>query len=94
MLSIYVTAEGLERVALGKFLYAWDFSVREEGGLPPERGAKIGEIEPKYPSIAECIPVVMETLKAKEAEIQAEAYGEVQKIQERRNNLLILENQA
>jgi len=90
MLKVYVSVEGLERLATNQPLYSWHHRMTREDEDCLKGDVLIGSFEPSYPSKEACIPPVLEKLKQREAEIQAEAYSEVQEIQERRNNLLAL----
>jgi hypothetical protein len=89
-LSIYLNAEGQERLALGQPRYSWHYDVRNVEEDIPEGHAFLGTVDAQLPTIAECLPPVLAKLKKREAEIQAEAYQEVLEIQERRNNLISL----
>lgn len=89
-LKVYIDAAGMEKIALGQELYSWHYSVYP---AEAEKGALlkcVGTFNAQLPSIDACIVPVMEALKKKEAEIQAQAYAEVQEISERRANLLSL----
>lgn len=90
MLKVYVTVEGLEQIALGNRLWAWHYTVREAEEEASEHSILIGEFEPALPGREDCIAPVLERFRAKEAEIQAEAYRELQEVKSRRDNLLAL----
>lgn len=89
-ISIYLTIEGQERLALGQSLYPWHYAVRPVEEEIPEGHAFLATCEIQLPSVAECLPPVLAKLKLREAEIQAEAYKEILEIKTRRNNLLSL----
>lgn len=88
--KVYITIEGMERIAKGETLYNWHFTT---GGMEDDMGENyhlVGEFNINLPSAADCIHPVLEKLKAKEAEIQAEAFVELKKVQQRRNDLLTI----
>lgn len=89
-LKVYIDAAGMENIALGKPLWNWHYSVYPADKECDASIKCIGSFEAQLPSIDACIVPVMEALKKKEAEIQAQAYAEVQEIAERRANLLAL----
>jgi hypothetical protein len=92
---VYLSVEGQEQVALGHEPNAWQLTLSSK---PIEyegfTGMLIGEVEVALPSRESCIEPVLAKLKAKEQEIQAEAYKELQKIKDRRESLLCLEAPA
>ena len=89
-LKLYLSPEGAESIALGKPLYSWYYIVREEDSEAPANSLFLTEVEFDLPPPAKCIQPVLEKLKTREAEIQAEAYKEVREIEQRRANLLSL----
>lgn len=89
-LSVYLTVEGQEQLALGNSIYSWNYVTRLADSEGPDGAALLGSLEVALPTVEQCLPPVLAKLKKREAEIQAEAYKEVMEIQERRNNLLSL----
>lgn len=90
---VMVTVEGLEQIAKGGVPYAWQLQVAPAEGFKVENyteRTEVGRFTAKFPSAADCITPVLEKLKAKEQEIQAEAYAEMMKVKERREQLLAL----
>lgn len=88
--KVYLTIEGMERIAKGDQLYNWHFTT---AGTDDDLGADyilVGEFEVSLPSAADCIKPVLDKLNKKEAEIQAEAFAEIRKVQQRRNDLLTI----
>lgn len=88
---IYLTIEGQEQVALGKDPQCWHFSVRTKLVEYETTDVLLGEVSIPLPSRESCMEPVLSKLKAKEQEIQAEAYKELQAIKARRDSLLCLE---
>ena len=86
-MKVYLTVEGLERIALGHQLYSWDYVVREEGEDPPKYSKLVGDFTASYPLPAECVHPVLAKLTEREAAIQAEAYKEVAELKQRKANL-------
>ena len=92
--KLWITAEGQEAIATGKNMYTWHYIVREQDEEPyKEDEICVAEFSITLPPVAKLIPVVMEHLRVKEAEIQAEAYKDVMKIKERREKLLAITNE-
>ena len=88
--KVYITVEGMERIAKGETMYNWHFTT---GGMDDDMGNNyhlVGEFNVNLPSAAECVHPVLEKLKTKEAEIQADAFRELKSIQQRRNDLLTI----
>lgn len=91
--KLWITAEGQEAIANGRSMYTWHYIVREQDEEPYKADEIcVAEFTMTLPSVEVLIPNVMEHLKNKEAEIQAEAYKDVMKIKERRENLLAITN--
>jgi hypothetical protein len=90
-IRVYVTHEGLEKLALGQKLYSWHYGIKDHEDDPiPEHSKLVGEFEPNLPTPAECVQPVLAKLAEKEAQIQADAYADVKALNERRQNLLSL----
>lgn len=87
---VYLTIEGQERVALGEAPHQWHYTVREEAVTYETTDKLIGEFSVTLPTREECMEPVLAKLKAKEQEIQAEAYKEMMEIKARRDALLCL----
>jgi hypothetical protein len=88
--KVYITVEGMERIVKGEHLYNWYFTT---AGVDDDMGDGyhlVGEFEVSLPSAADCIKPVLDKLKKKEDEIQAEAFAELRKVQQRRNDLLTI----
>ena len=88
--KVYLSIEGMERLIKGETLYNWYFTT---AGMDDDMGQNyklVGTVELDLPSAADCIQQVLAKLKSKEDEIQAEAFAEVQKVQQRRNDLLTI----
>jgi hypothetical protein len=84
LVQIYLNSEGQEAFALGQTPNSWHFSVRPVGGYAEsERSILLLEVELPMPNQVTCALRATEKLKAREQEIQAEAYKEVQAVQER-----------
>lgn len=86
-MKVYIAVEGLERLALGRSLYTWDYLVRDDSDPPPEHSRYAGSFEVTLPTPADCVAPVMAKLKEREQTIQLEAQRDVMEIQERRMNL-------
>lgn len=89
-MKIYLDTDGQELHALGKHVWSWNYHLREEGTDGQKGAVLVGECEVTIPEKEVCIPVVLEALKAREQEINAQAYEDLGKIKERRDNLLML----
>jgi len=92
---VLLEVEGMEQLAKGGTPHNWQLQVRTESEYTacPEVYADrklIGSFTAQFPSAVECIAPVLEKLKAREQEIQAEAYEEMMKVKERREQLLAL----
>ena len=86
-MKVYLTVEGLERVALGRALYSWDYVVRDDPDEPPKHGIQVGVFDPVMPPPAECVVPVMAKLNEREQAIKAEAFKEIAEVQDRKANL-------
>lgn len=94
-LIAYLSIEGQEQVALGKAPSSWHWSLHEEEiNYEGFTGMKVGEVELELPTAEVCMTPVLAKLKAKEQEIQAEAYREMMEIKARRDALLCLTMEA
>ena len=87
---LYLTIDGQEQVALGKDPHSWHFNVRMVKPEYETTDVFLGEITANLPSKESCMEPVLKKLKAKEQEIQAEAYKELMAIKSRRDALLCL----
>jgi hypothetical protein len=94
MLRVYLDVGGQEALIKGHPLYTWNYLVRGPKDEAPAYGVLIGEFEPALPQPETCVLAVLEKLKAREVEIQAEAQEEVQKIVARRNAVMMLGHTA
>jgi hypothetical protein len=88
---VYLTIEGQEKVALGERPNSWHYTVSDttrdyEGNTD----TLLCEVSIPLPSKEFCMAPVLAKLKAKEAEIQAEAYKEMLLVKARRDALLCL----
>ena len=96
MLTIYLNTEGMERHAKGESLYSWNYSiqVRQPNDEPygKEKGdfLELATIDPVLPVPAACIVPVLAKLKAREDELRQETQAELDKLQQRRNDLLMI----
>lgn len=96
MLTIYLNTEGMERHAKGESLYSWHYSiqVRQPNDEPygKEKGdfLELATVDPVLPAPAACIAPVLAKLKAREDELRQETYAELDKLQQRRNDLLMI----
>ena len=90
--KVYVTVEGLERVALNLPLYSWHINtVQENNDIGQAEGSYLlHEFDALLPLAVDCIQPVLAKLAEQEQEIQAEAYREVMELKQRRENLLSL----
>lgn len=94
MMKIYLKLNGMEQFAKGGSLYSWHFTciTDEDEFSKPETGAVlIATTGYTMPSKAECIPPLLAKLAKREAEIRAEAANELKEVQQRKNDLLMLE---
>jgi len=90
-LKLYVNVDGLEQIALGEVLWPWHFTLQtNQYDVPPTGAVYLGEVDYELPKAEDCIAPVLAKLAAREQEIQAEAYREVQELKGRRENLLSL----
>lgn len=92
---VLVAVEGMEQLAKGATPYNWQLSVVEATTFEKHSEVYsdrklIGQFEASFPSAADCIAPVLAKLKAREQEIQAEAYEEMMKVKERREQILAL----
>ena len=91
LVKIYLNSEGQEQFALGQPNNSWHFSVHPvEGYLPSETSILLLEVDLPMPDKVVCALKASEKLKAREKEIQAEAYKEVMAVQERMQKLASL----
>lgn len=93
-MKIYLDTDGQENLALGKTLWPWHYSIRTDGDTPSKGAILIGECEVLLPSKEACVMPVLETLKAREDEINAQAHEDLAAIKLRRDNLLALTYEA
>lgn len=89
-LKICMTTEGMERWATGQTLYSWHFNVLLEEVTLSSQYRLLGEVDVRMPSPEDCIVPVLEALAKREQEIRTESYEELQKIKQRRNDLMML----
>lgn len=89
-LKICMTAEGMERWARGQTLYSWHFNALLEEVTLSSQYRLLGEVDVRMPSPEDCIVPVLEALAKREQEIRTESYEELQKIKQRRNDLMML----
>ena len=68
--------------------HSWHFIAR--GGDPRPQYRLLGEVDVRMPSPEDCIVPVLEALAKREQEIRTESYEELQKIKQRRNDLMML----
>lgn len=87
---VYLTIEGQEQVALGKKPQCWHYSLLDNVRDYETSDILLGQVTVNLPSKESCMEPVLARLKAKEVEIQAEAYEEMLKIKVRRDALLCL----
>jgi len=94
-MHVYLSIEGQEQLALGKEIQTWHTTLSlSEIAYEGYTGRHIGTVEIELPSKESCLQPVLERLKAKEQEIQAEAYKEMMEIKARRDALLCLTMEA
>jgi hypothetical protein len=91
---VYLTIEGQEQIALGEKPRPWQYTLTDAARSYETTDILLGEVVIALPSAETCIQPVLDKLKAKEQEIQAEAYAEILKIKERREALLCLTMEA
>lgn len=93
-LAISLRPDGHLPVAKGDTLWSWHFAavpVTENGYETASEGSShLGYIDVTLPSTEVAVQVALNKLKTKEQEIQAQAYRDVQEIQEERSKLLSL----
>lgn len=89
-LRIYLDVDGQEALATGKDIWPWHYTIRAGNDEGPKTSLLLTEVEVQPPSREVCIPRVLEMLKARESEINAEAHKDLRAIAERRENLLAL----
>lgn len=92
-MNIYLRLDGMEAFAKGDDLYAWHFTCIPEGDKynKPEVGAVlVATTDYVMPSRADCIAPILAKLDRREKEIQTEAFKELQEVQQRKNDLLML----
>ena len=89
-LRIYMDVEGQEALATCKEVWPWHYTIRTGGDEGPKTSLLLTEVEVQPPSREVCIPRVLEMLKTRESEINAEAHKDLRAIAERRENLLAL----
>jgi hypothetical protein len=88
---VYLSAEGQEAVALGKEPSTWCYSLYPQPIVYEGfTGMLIGEVAVTLPTREACMEPVLAQLKAKEQQVQAEAYEEMMEIKARRDALLCL----
>lgn len=86
-MKVYLSNEGMERRALGRSVYTWDYVVRFDDDPVPEYCCLVAAFEPDLPNPVDCVAPVMARLKERENVIQADAQKDLMGIQERRMNL-------
>jgi len=92
---VLVTVEGMEQIAKGGEPYSWQLQIikAEDFDEHPDVYSDrmlVERFAAQLPSAAECVAPVLAKLRAKEQEIQAEAYEEMMKVKERREQILAL----
>ena len=92
-LAISLRPEGHLPVAKGDMLWSWHFAVHPESANQEwdkmsEGSTFLGYIDVELPSTEVAVKIALTKLKAKEQEIQAQAYRDVQEVQEERSKLL------
>lgn len=88
-LHIYLTPEGAEALSLGKILFPWHFSVKDEPLSSPEY-LLLGEFNAAMPSREDTVRVAVSKLDRRLKEVYLEAESEAKAINERKQNLLSL----
>lgn len=89
-MKIYLDTDGQENLATGKTIWPWNYSVRTGDGVPSAGDLLVAECEATLPPKEACIAPVLEKLKQREQEINAQAYEDLAAIKLRRDNLLAL----
>ena len=88
--KVYITVEGMERIIKGETLYNWYFTTANMDDDMGDNYHLVGEFNVTLPTAEFCIKPVLDKLKKKEDEIQADAFAELKKVHQRRNDLLTI----
>lgn len=87
---VYLSIEGQERIALGEAPSSWHYLVQDKVMTHEHNYTLVAEFTPKLPSREVCFEPVLKSFKEKEDKINAEAFLELERIKERRAELLCL----
>ena len=93
-MKVYFTPTALERIAKEQALYTWDYTVRNDDDTPPKDSILAAAFEPVFPSKAACVAPALAAIAEREKELRKELNAELAKLDERRNDLIMLEFQA
>lgn len=92
-LAIFLRPEAHLPLAKGDLLWSWHFSVQPENATQEwdktaEGATHLGYIDVELPSVETAVQIALAKLKAKEQEIQSQAYRDLQEVQNERSKLL------
>ena len=89
---LYITADGLERLAKSKsdYLYGWHWGVRQNDEAPPENSLEVGAIEVTLPTPEQCVGPALAELNKRIQSTLASTEKEVKGLKERCADLACL----
>jgi hypothetical protein len=98
--NLYIDAEGMEQFVLGKQLYPWHIIprlVKENGEFSiydqPKNSQLIAEnVTLNFPGRGTCVSAAQRNLEKLQNETRATAYAEERRLQQRLNDLLMIEH--
>jgi hypothetical protein len=97
LIKISINPEGMEQLLKrgegGLFSWHLSLTLPDYGDIPKDH-ILLKEVEITMPAPEQMVPIIMDKLRKRETEIQAEAHEEMMRVKERRNDILMLTTNA
>ena len=89
---LYITADGLEKLAKGKsdYLYSWHWAIRPDTEAAPENSLEVGALEIELPTPEQCVGPALAELNKRIQSTLASTEQEVKELKERCADLACL----
>ena len=89
---LFITAEGLERLAKGKvnYLNSWHWVIRKDDETAPENSLEVGAVEVTLPTQEQCVTPALAELNKRIQSTLASTEQEVKELKERCADLACL----
>ena len=89
---LYITADGLERLAKGQvnYLNSWHWAIRKDDETPLENSLEVGAVEVTLPTQEQCVSPALAELNKRIQSTLANTQQEVKELQERCADLACL----